>query len=314
MHAGKLVQPPRSSSRGGFTLIELLVVIAIIGLLVSMLMPAVQRAREAARRSSCINNMRQLGLASHNYLDAHRKFPSGWTEDPNNPLCEIDVTPFVEPIVFQLQNNQQLIIRDWAMGPYWSWHSFILPQIEQSNLQFNYDLVKTDPQNWQYMQIPIDTYICPSASYPSTRPANLGYTSYRGCMGAWQQADPDAPLNNGIFYGNSSIDDRDITDGMSQTILFGESLFGGFWGDNFACCARARDDQPEFDAYWTGTANPNCSVNSSIHFFGFGSFHGDVCNFTLADGSTRSLAKNMDEQTFWALCTRNGREPLGTDF
>ena len=82
----------RRTRRRGFTLIELLVVIAIIGLLVSMLMPAVQKAREAARRSSCINNMRQLGIAAHNYLSSHRVFPSGFIQTP--AACDYPIANF----------------------------------------------------------------------------------------------------------------------------------------------------------------------------------------------------------------------------
>jgi prepilin-type N-terminal cleavage/methylation domain-containing protein len=306
-------------SRRGFTLVELLVVIAIIGLLVAMLMPAVQRARESARRSSCLNNIRQLALANHNYLDAHRKFPSGWVEDLNNPLCDFDVTPFPEPINIPQKGNQPpLLIRDWVMGPYWSWHAMILPQMEQSTLAIQFEALKNNPQNWSYLQAPIATYVCPSASLPSQRPAGLGYSSYRGNMGAWTQADQTnnngQPLNNGIYYLNSSIDDRDITDGTSNTFLAGESQFGGFWGDNYSCCARARDDQPEFDAHWTGQGQQSCNTTGSIHFLSFGSFHVDVANFALCDGSSRSIAKNIDEKVFWSLCTRNNREPITQEF
>ncbi|MBX3442015.1 MAG: DUF1559 domain-containing protein [Planctomyces sp.] len=310
------------SGRRGFTLIELLVVIAIIGLLVSLLMPAVQRAREAARRNACLNNMKQLGLASHNYLDAHRVFPSGWVEDDATPLCDLDVTPFTEPVSINLSANQRVEIRDWAMGPYWGWHALMLPQMDQLTIQIDYMLRKHDANNWRMAQVPIETYVCPSASLPSSRPANLGYTSYRGNMGWWSQADPNAPLNNGVFYRNSSIADRDFTDGMSNTILFGESLFGGFWADNYACCARARDDiqapsgaMLNFDTYWNASTGTNCpQPPNTIHFFGFGSFHGDILNFTLADGSSRSVAKNLDTNVFRALCTRNGREPIDIKF
>jgi len=314
--------------RRGFTLIELLVVIAIIGLLVSLLMPAVQKAREAARRSACINNMRQLGIASHNYLDAHRVFPSGWIEDVNLPQCDFDVTPFpAEGVQINLTKNQQVIIRDWAMGPYWDWHALILPQMDQMTIQIDYVKKKNDPQNWSMCQLPIESYICPSASYPSNRPASLGYTSYRGNMGWWSQTDPDVqqngPKNNGVFFMNSSIADRDFTDGMSNTMLFGESLFGGFWGDNYSCCARARDDimAPNsrqvlnFDTYWNTPTNQQCpQPPTTIHFFGFGSFHGDILNITLGDGSTKSVAKNMDTDIFRAICTRNGRETIGQTF
>ena len=328
----------------GFTLVELLVVIAIIGLLVAMLMPAVQRAREAARRTACINSMRQLGLAAHNYLDSQRKFPSGWVEPENTidntlanyvdptTLCDLflDQTRFPEPVVIPLGANQTTPpITEWGVGPHWSWHAMLLPQMEQSTLQLNFSFRKsainqTSPEiidsNWEYIQTPIESYVCPSASLPSSRPANLGYTTYRGVMGAWtaqqQTNNGGEPLNNGIFYKNSSVDDRDISDGMSQTLMFGESLAGLFWADNYACCARARDDRPLFDAYWNvqSSAYPGDCPDVSLHFLGFGSFHGDVTVFTLGDGSSRTIAKNIDEQTFWALCTRNGREAIGTEF
>lgn len=314
-------------ARQGFTLVELLVVIAIIGLLVSMLMPAVQRAREAARRNACLNNIRQLGIASHNYLDAHRKFPSGWIEDTNNPLCDFDVQsgPFNEPIRVPLSGNQLTNITDWAYGPYWSWHALILPQMEQSTLDITFTRPKTDTtgqgarpglasSNWEYIRITVPAYECPSASLPSSRPAGFAYSNYRGNMGAWPSLDPsgnpNAPQNNGIFFINSSIDDRDISDGMSNTLLFGETTMG-FWGDNYSCCVRARDDQPLFDGYWN--AGASCAA-SNIHFFGYGSFHGDVANFAMADGSARSIAKNVDQVTFWALSTRNGREAIPGNF
>ena len=177
------------------------------------------------------------------------------------------------------------------------------------------------------IQIPVESLVCPSASYPSARLQNLGYTSYRGNMGWWPSIDPvtqqaSQPMNNGMFYQNSQVNFRDCTDGTGQTILFGETLFGGYWGDSYACCARARDDQPSiaqpanFDTHWSvqsgaGGGNNN---NVSIHFFSFGSFHGDVCNFTMLDGSARGIVKNIDTKVFRSLCTRNGREAIATSF
>lgn len=320
----------------GFTLVELLVVIAIIALLVSMLMPAIQRARESARRSSCLNNMRQLGIASHNYLSSHRSFPSGWIEpavDPNNPNppplpCDIDITQFfTPPLVINAGTVPPITIQDWTLGAGWGLHSMLLPEMEQSVLQINFVRPKTDVNpdplinsNWEFIQVPVPSYVCPSSSYPDNRPGNLGYSSYRGCLGyvPSNTQNQQGPVENGIFFRNSSIDDSDISDGMSNTILFAESMFGGFWGDSYACCARGRDDLPgsRFDTYWTATpANgQNCNLSGNIHFFGFGSFHGDIFNMTLADGSSRSVAKNIDDQIFFALCTRNGREPIGAEF
>ena len=310
MQSRRVTRPTSAPAPRGFTLIELLVVIAIIALLASMLLPAVQRAREAARRSSCINNMKNLGLAAHNYHDSHLCFPSGWIADPNLPVADF---PFQmqPPVILPLNKTQTLQITDWALGGYFGWHALMLSQMDQGTINIDYSLPKNDPNNWRMIQTPVNSYVCPSASYPSARLQNLGYTSYRGNMGWWPTTDPvtqmpSAPMNNGIFYQNSSTNFRDCTDGTTQTFLFGETLFGGYWGDNYSCCARARDDQPNFDAHWTAPS----SAGGNIHFFSFGSFHGDVSNFSLLDGSSRAVAKNIDTRLFRSLCTRNGRETV----
>jgi prepilin-type N-terminal cleavage/methylation domain-containing protein len=332
-----------ASLRGGFTLIELLVVIAIIALLVALLMPAVQRAREAARRTQCINNLHNIVIAAHNYESSHRAFPSGWIEE--QALCDLPLdqsitqaSPVTLPAVQgfqQLAPGQvaQVLINRWDYGPYWGWHAMLLNEMSQTTVNLDYDHFKTDPNNWGGQQVPIDAYICPSASLPANRWHDLGYTTYRGVMGYWQSTDsaqphyvdpndPNAgPLNNGMFFRNSGLSFRDVTDGESNTLMFGDTLFGGFWGDNYSCCARARDDLPNFDAYWhvppvQGACPPgaNGSEPYGPQFLGFGSFHGDVCNFSLADGSTRSIAKTIDTVLFRQLCTRNGNERISGQF
>lgn len=337
----------KSRERAAFTLIELLVVIAIIGLLVAMLMPAVQRARETARRNACLNNIRQLGLAAQNYLSSQRVFPSGWcaptidsdgdgTVDAGFP--DFQVTPFTTPISVPSSASTGgttsptgagsatlNYINDWVCGGLWDWHAMILPQMEQSTVSIDFTQPKTSANqvtpladsNWEYIQIPIASFVCPSAALPSARPGSLGYSNYRGNMGAWTQAQQtnQGPLNNGMFFENSALDDRDITDGMSNTILFGESLVG-FWADNYSSVVRSRDDHPGFNNYWTGTSTTAQAGGGPgrIYFFGFGSYHDGVNNFCLADGSARSIATNIDTQLFWALCTRNGHEAISKEF
>jgi prepilin-type N-terminal cleavage/methylation domain-containing protein len=336
------VQAVRSVRRMGFTLIELLVVIAIIGLLVSMLMPAVQKAREAARRSSCTNNMRQLGIAAHNYLAAHRVFPSGSIIGKD---CDYVIQSFPETFTVPITNipndaipvlprtaatydpqSKTVSLRDWRIDTGWSWHALLLPQMDQGTIQINFSLPKNEPTNWQMCQVPIESYVCPSAAYPSTRPLNLGYTSYRGNQGAWPLRDAmgncQAPLNNGAFYPHSALADRDFTDGASNTLLFGEALFGGFWNDPNSSCSRLPDDiRPSpFDTFWSppicGPEDPFLCPHPPkfVNQFGFGSFHGDVTVFTLVDGSSRTISKTLDANTFRALCTRNGRETLMNAF
>ena len=283
-----------------------------------------------------MNNMKQLALAAHNYLSSHRTFPAGWIENVNDPLPDYyfaGSTPcpnhpwtscFPEPVVLPvatLTGREVLRLQSWTMSPRFGWHALLLPQMDQGTLVINFHgRVLNHDQNWKLIETTIPSYVCPSASLPSRRMHDKAYTTYRGNMGWWAQKDPNAPLENGIFSRNSGIGDRDITDGMSQTFLFGESLFGGYWGDSYACCARARDDQPNFDAHWSMKQpfyvavcqNPGVPVD--VHFFGFGSFHDNTTNFALSDGAVRSLAKNVDTNLFRALCTRNGRDLISQEF
>ena len=320
----------------GFTLIELLVVIAIIGVLAALLLPAIQRAREAARRTECINYIRQIELASHNYLDSHRCFPSGFLEgDPVFAQCDYPIefgTSIQIPIAPPLNSPTptpgtpppEQFLNDWALSPYWGWHSLLLPQMDQVTVDVNFNFPKNDPYNWDRIKTPIEPYVCPSMGYmDSSRPSGLGWTSYRGCMGWWPtETDidddgnpiPAPPRNNGIFFKNSAVGDHDIVDGFTNTIMFGETPFG-FWGDSYSCCARARDDQPNFDAYWTAPNDPACPTDTpDMQFFGFGGPHEGLCVFAFADGHAQTVSKNIDTDLFRALCTRNGRENISQTY
>lgn len=309
-----------ASSRTGFTLIELLVVIAIIAVLAAILLPAVQSAREAARRTECLNNLKQIGIASQNYADTHKCFPSGFILSANP---SISLAFPMSPITIQLGpivngTAQQVLLADWTYSDSWSWHAMMLAQMEKTTVGVNFNAPKFDPMmpmmvtdNMTACQQKIVSYICPTSALPDSRPQSYGYSNYRGCMGV-------AP-GTGLMYQDSAVGFRAIRDGTSETILAGESLMG-FWGDGNSCCARFADDDnnnisdrgtdgmiptmrpSSFDTYWT---------TSGIHFFGFGSWHADICNFVFADGSTHKIAKNVDFKILKALATKDGNDRVG---
>ena len=208
----------KQQTRCGFTLVELLVVIAIIGILVGMLFPAIQMVREAARRTSCSNNMRQLVLAAHNFESARQRFPTGseskeFPGDPNHP-----------------HNFYR-----------WSVLAHLTPYLEQSNAYNTLDLTiplfapptfNVDPQNAIAAGLLVPTFLCPSdqgrAISNGYGVTNLGPTNYAGCTGTGING--GTPFQDegvdGTFFVNSRTRMAEFRDGTSQTIVFSESTLG----------------------------------------------------------------------------------------
>ena len=288
----------RSCSGRGFTLIELLVVIAVIGLLIALLLPAVQAAREAARRVQCTNNLKQYGLALHAYHDVHQVFPIGNVVD---------------------------------MG--WTFQSMLLPYLEQQNvyklIDYRYQGNPTDPRG-PCFQFSASLYLSPSKD-PGNRvlPVDIcpsdpnsgriwhvdaaywgfhGTTNYMGVIGT--SSNVNYNTDNGILFYGSSIGLRDVTDGTSDTIIMGErgndaSLY---WG--WCYCAFGQDGFGQGDNLLStqqpfGPGLPD--GNSDLHFW---SYHPGGGMFLWTDGSVRFLSYNIAYSTYQAISTRAGGEVI----
>lgn len=302
--------------RNGFTLIELLVVIAIIAILVSLLLPAVQQAREAARRSSCKNNLKQLGLAMHNYHDVYRVFPPGWiganAAGPHTGLGSSDLTGF-------------------ANG--FAWGAMILPYIEESSLydQLDFSLPLTAPANTSSIGVRVATFQCLSDPKPDTAAVTdsagnsftLGTSNYMGVFGIRDVDDciigvgvsaTEQCRAEGILYHNSKVAIRDITDGTTHTLMLGERTtfypnlntrtnpFYGFW---MGLVPNSDEGAERFLCHTEHNPNYALAKDSAGMSLGdagdFGSSHTGGAQFVLADGSVRFISENVDSLTFQKL-------------
>jgi prepilin-type N-terminal cleavage/methylation domain-containing protein len=285
------------SARAGFTLIELLVVIAIIAILVGLTMPAVQKAREAANRTQCGNNLKQIGLALHMYHDANGRLPS---------------------------------TRIAGTGPTWAW--MILPYLEQQGLysQWKPD-VPYSALPAQTVLTPVSIYFCPSRrsngtsatiAYPPNsgcpdmppQPATVGdYAASIGTTGAdYRLTIPDGPtlVPNGVFEYPTGIRFADIIDGLSNTIMIGEKHVPlkatgiypydcSLWDGHTPAC-NTRAGGPDFPLA-IGLDDPN---------WRFGGNHPTLCQFVFCDGSVQIVHTSITPTVLGLLCQRNDGQPV----
>lgn len=310
-----------SKLRRGFTLVELLVVIAIIGILIGLLLPAVQAAREAARRMQCSNNLKQIGLALHNYESSFTTMPAGCNGLPNAAGTNFN-------------------------GHGWTWHASILPFLEQTTL---YDSIQgadgmgneLGDQNTGKTQIVKKTILsvfwCPSQPDVTQGSQKNGYqpANYNGNMGTRIGNGNDdcictgvANLNdmltnpwgcmngNGIFYVRSKTKFRDVTDGLANTIFVSEVPDSG--GDAMAGFSAGADRRTVFSggadsnpptemSEFLIAAESNDPINGGSEEAA-GSWHTGGAQFLMGDGSVHFLSENMDMATYQAISTRSGGE------
>jgi prepilin-type N-terminal cleavage/methylation domain-containing protein/prepilin-type processing-associated H-X9-DG protein len=332
-------------SRNAFTLIELLVVIAIIAVLIGLLLPAVQKVREAAARMRCINNLKQIGLALHGYHDNNNSFPPGYVDGNTDP----NSTP------------------DNDVGPGWGWAAFLLPYVEQQNLfkQINFNQGIATGSNAALSQMPLKIFQCPSDPYQQNfsvydssfgNPiATLAHGNYVGCNG-WEecfngaggnpQPGPGAdglaglfgPAGRGLFYRNSRNTFASVTDGTSSTIFVGERSGNhspSTWAGALAggrCPAWMAVQPPSPYSPPPGPAYDNADYGEALvlahcnqtHLPSadfpiydpdtFYSMHtGQGANFLFGDGSVHFLTSSINPKTYEALATIAGGE-VATDW
>ena len=307
-----------------FTLVELLVVIAIIGVLVGMLLPAVQMVREAARRTQCINNLRQIGIAVQSFHDVRKMIPPARGADG-----------------------------------YLAWPVYLMPELELDNLYQQFDFTLSySQQDPEVVKHPIATMFCPtrrngfkiSVSEAQDAPrgatgdyaGNAGSSKFFNLLQDWAKFEnpTDGIFSSGLALDNEIVDGklvrgglgryqyRDIRDGTSFTFFIGEKALHidhlgepGGWGDN----SIYNGDEP-FAVMRIG--GPSVPLNGTTNHFRlegtlrgftglvptFGSAHPGVCNFVLADGATKSVSVDIDLETLGGLCGRNDGQKVDHDY
>lgn len=335
----------RRHLRIGFTLVELLVSIAIIGLLIALLLPAVQAAREAARRTECVNHLKQLGLALHNFEAARQMFPAGYLSDRASD-------PAPDPVT-------------WDAAPGWGWGALMLPYLEQAAVvaQVSLDQPLWLPQYEQLVKTSFPGFLCPSATGGNDpfivvdeagsplakggRQMELSRSHYvashgqESCWGAMSGPDggiegDTARIADGPFYRNSQVKIKDVTDGLSNTVFLGEhtsllsdktwvgAIPGAFVHPKLDSPDNAPESAATFVFSHSGPAagERDALGNPIIHPPNFPTLH--VCqmqsehpggaNLMMGDASVQFIADGVHLETYAAMTSIAEEESVDAPF
>lgn len=309
------------NNRAGFTLIELLVVITIIGVLIALLLPAVQAAREAARRVQCVNNLKQMALALHNYHDELGSFPPTTIRHKQDPFCDA-----------------------CGYGALYTFRTMILPQLEQrpvfDSINFSYEMspfgvgdIQGVPLNTTAAATAIETYICPTEGLKRTDGygkgnsnitiphanymASAGVTIKPGCI--WPVCACDvANATEGAMYEYGVVKMNDIKDGLSNTLLLGEVGNGGDWFAGWTstvqrvASAGINRTWPNIPGTCFAYPDQNVPLSGPQAQIAFGSYHPGGANFAFCDGSVKFLKQTTDLRVLSGLGTRAGGEVVSS--
>ena len=294
--------------REAFTLVELLVVITIIGILIALLLPAVQAAREAARRSQCSNHLKQIGVAAHNFQNAFGRFPPGYL----GPIPQATVPPYDA----QFSGCLPFILPYMELNAVWDLSDTDVAMHAGISV---YDVARTGDgfwmrdQAWLMAQTKIGAFLCPSdtpydkhdplaivtyyyasgvgsvlgVNFASGEGDPLGRTNYLGVAGyIGHISQPSYDAYQGVFWNRSKIDFRDILDGSSNTLLFGESMGG---------------ESTSYAWFSAGTMATAWNLSDKPDWWQFSSSHPRIVQFCLADGAVVGLSTQIDSDTYVLL-------------
>ena len=300
------------ANRRAFTLVELLVVIAIIGILIALLLPAVQMAREAARRTDCTNRLKQIGLAAHNFHDTYKRFPPGY----QGPIPQAPTPPWDG----QFNGSLTFLLPYLEIDPVYrsldeqraSYDDVSLYDVEEAGVPF---WSRTD--SWTAAQTKLKAFVCPSENerrsantivaihlfydedeaevveaggrYSGNTADVLGRTHYLGIAGAMgKTGNTYWDKWRGVFSNRSKNRFSDVKDGTSNTLLFGENVGGA-----------SEDDPDLFHAFsWAGCGMAGTHWGFGEGWYQWTSNHPGVCQFCLADGSVRAISQTIEQAVF----------------
>jgi len=293
--------------RYAFTLVELLVVIAIIGILVALLLPAIQAAREASRRTHCKNNLKQIGLALHNFESVRRIFPPGFVSNAT-------------------------ITNGAGTGPGWGWAAHILPYLEESSMQIDLKREITDPPYDKIRTTTLAVFRCPSDSpeEPVIEVKNssgsivtrVAFGNYVGVAGT-EEVSVFPDTGTGVFLRNRGMAIKQIPDGLSHTIMVSERASRQSPQTTWVGAVTNAEVPPKIPSYDVegppvlvltntgGAADRRVPNNELGHVEDSNSMHPQGVNIMFADGSVQTINNEIDPHVWEALGTRAGGETVG---